>query len=217
MTQKWNTTANPEPTSATYYNEAGVDLIDGVNTAITRFYGTADPSSGASWGADEVGTTWLDSTNATAGAGDDLGVVVKVWSVLTAAPTYGWRTRNARAYIALEPNVNVLADTDESTAAFADLVLTGDTSTRAVAALIQVEVEDSGTPAAGVYAEFRKNGTTTDARSRRIYPQVTDIPVMQQFIVELDVAQTLEYALNASGAGSMDIRVDVLGYFERAE
>ena len=188
-----------------------------MDTARTRYYGTADPSSGASWGSYQLGGEWIDSTNNIAGAGDDIGAVVKVWSVLTAAPTYGWLTRYARAYIALEPNVNSLSLSAQSTAAFADLDLTGDTSGRAVAVLIQVEVEDSGTPASGVYAEFRNNGTSTDARERRIYPQAAGVPNMIQMIVVVDVNQTLDYALNASGSGTMDLRVDVLGYYERAE
>jgi len=217
MTQKWDTTSYAIPTSATAYNESAGDLIDGVDTARTRYYGTADPSSGASWDADQLGVEWVDSTNEIGGAGDDLGAVVKVWSVLTDAPTYGWLTRNARAYIALEPNVNALDLSAQSTAAFADLDLTGDTSGRAIAVLIQVDIEDSGSPAAAVNAEFRKNGTTTDARERRIYPQAAGVPNMTQMIVELDVNQTLEYALNASGAGTMELRIDVLGYFERAE
>ncbi len=215
MTQKWNTRAYAIPTGSTLFSDRATDHTDGISTALTRFYGASDPSSGEGWGADELGYTWVDSTNSVEGSGDDLGAVVKVWMVLTDAPTYGWRTRNAWAYIALEPNVNALNLSDQGTTGFTDLDLNAETSDRAVAALLQVEVQDDGTPSASVYAELRKNGTTTDVRSRRIYPQVTDIPVMQQFVVELDSAQVCEYAINAGT--QFDLRVDVLGYYERAE
>ena len=216
MTQEWNTSTYDLPVPGDGVDGYLADLKRGVNTGTTHYYGTADPSSGASWGAAQLGVIWFDSGNALLGAGDGLGLTVKRWEITAAGPTYGWRTISARFYTALEPNVLALNLADQSTTAFTDLDLTASTSSVAIAVLLQVEVQDSGTPAAGVYAELRYNGTTTDARSRRIYPQVANIPVMQQFVVECDPGQTIEYAINASGAGTFDLRIDVLGYFERA-
>ena len=215
MVQLWNTSSDPIPTGSTGGADRFADHTAGINTVATHYYGTTDPSSGASWGADELGTVWYDSNNALGAGGDDLGLVMKRWEITAGGPTYGWRTVTARVYVPLEPNVNVLTLTDESTAGFVDLDLTSDTSAKAVAVMLMVEVEDSGTIAAGVYAELRKNGTTTDDQERRIHPQVTDIPNAVMMLVECDSAQVIEYAINASAATTFDLRIDVLGYFER--
>ena len=214
MTQKWNTAPYAYPTVSTVYGDHLIDLDDGVDTAITHYYGTADPSSGASWGADEVGALWYDSTNSVEAAGDDLGLVVKRWEVLTDGPTYGWRTLGVRSYVALEPNTNKLNLSNQTNVSATDCDVTADTSSRAVAALLQVEVADH-VPASGVYAAFRKNGTTTDAQARRVYPQVADLPTCQQVVVELDSGQIFEYSIAAGAGSTFDLRVDVLGYWER--
>ena len=216
MVQLWNTSANPVPTGSTGGADRFADHTSGINTVATHYYGTADPSSGASWGADELGVIWFDSNNAIGAGGDGLGLVVKRWEVATDAPTYGWRTLGARIWTALEPNVNVLTLANQSTTAFTDLDLTSDTSAQAIAVLLMVEVEDSGTIDNAVYAELRKNGTTTDAQERRVHVQVTDIPNTCMMLVECDAAQTIEWAINASAATTFDLRIDVLGYYERA-
>jgi len=214
MSQAWDTSGDPIPVAGDDVSDYIADLSAGIDAARTHYYGTSDPSSGASWGADQLGVIWFDSNNAL-GAGDELGLVVKRWEITAAGPTYGWRTISARFYVALEPNVNALELTDQSTTAYTDLDLTSVTSSTAIAALVQIEVQDSGTPAAGVYASVRKKGTTTDANSRKVYPQVADIPITGTFLVELDAAQAMQYDINASGATTFDLRIDVLGYYER--
>jgi len=216
MTQAWKNTGSEEPTSSTGGADRFADHTAGIYTAVTHYYAATDPSSGASWGADELGIIWIDSTNEIDAAGDDLGPVVKRWVMATDAPTYGWRTLGARSYVALEPNVVALDLSNQSTTGFADLDLNAETSSLAISALVQVQCEDSGTTSASVFASLRKNGTTTDANVRKVYPQVTDIPVTCMFLVELDASQVCEYAINASGASAMDLRIDVLGYYERA-
>lgn len=214
MVQKWNTAAYPVPTSSTLVGAHLIDCDEGIETAITHYYGTTDPSTGASWGADEIGTLWYDSTNVIDAGGDDLGLTVKRWEKLTTDPTYGWRTLYTRAYVAVEPNTNKLNLSNQTNVSATDCDLTSDTSARAVAALLQVQVADH-TPASGVYAAFRKNGTTTDAQERRVYPQVADLPTCQQVMVELDSGQIFEYSIAAGAGSTFDLRVDVLGYWER--
>jgi len=216
VVQLWHTSALEKPVAGDNVSDWLSELLDGIDTGITHYYGTADPSSFASWAADELGSLWFDSNTAIGAGGDELGIVVKRWEVLTDAPTYGWRTLGARLYTALEPNVNALTLANQSTTAFTDLDLTGDTSAQAVAVLLMVEVEDSGTIDNAVYAELRKNGTTTDAQERRVHVQVTDIPNTCMMLVECDAAQTIEWAINASAATTFDLRIDVLGYYERA-
>jgi hypothetical protein len=214
--QKWGTTDEPEPALTDDVDEILADVIEGVNTVRTRYSETKDPSSGASWGVDQIGTEWLDTNNELGNGGDDLGGFVKVWVKLDATPTYGWRVLYRRTYTALEPDVNVLDLSAQSTVTDTDLDLTSSTSARAVAARLLVTVKDTGTPAATVFASIRKNGTTTDARERRVYPQAAGVTISQIVEVELDSAQVMEYAIDASGAGTCDLRIDVLGYYERA-
>lgn len=215
MTQLWDTMAAPK---AQIDNDIDVilgDLIEGVDTGVTWYYGSADPSSGASWGAAQMGVHWFDAGNELGEGGDDLGGGLKVWVKLTGTPTYGWRSLYGRAYIAIEPNINALDLTSQSTVTDTDLDLVASTSTRAIAVRLLVTVIDSGTPASTVFASLRKNGTTTDARERRCYPQAAGVPCSQIIECELDAAQVLEYAIHASGTGTFDFRVDVLGYYER--
>jgi hypothetical protein len=214
MAQDWDTSGAAEPGTGTNAGAALLDLIDGVNAARTCYYGTTDPSSGASWGADQLGTIWIDSTNSIEAAGDDLYPVIKIWSVLTDTPTYGWRTLGARRYIAVEPNTNSLDLSNSTDVAFTELDVSGDSSAQAIAVLLQVTATEDA-PGASYYASFRKSGTTGDAQERRVYPQVAGIPVCQQILVEVD-AGVLEYAIAASGADTFDLRIDLLGYYERA-
>ncbi len=214
MTQKWDTSTYPKPGVGTVGGDHLIDLDDGVDTAVTHYYGSTDPSSGASWGAAQLGILWFDSTNSVEAGGDDLGLVVKRWEVLTDTPTYGWRTLNLRSYTPLEPNVNKLNLADQGDVAFTDCDLTTETSARAVAALLMVTVEDSA-PGAAVYVAVRKNGQEADAQTRRVYPQVAGIFNSAMIVVELDAGQVYEYSIEASGADTFNLRIDVLGYWER--
>jgi hypothetical protein len=98
---------------------------------------------------------------------------VKRWEKLDAVPTHGWRTLNLRSYTPLEPNVNVLDLAGLGDVGFASCAVQGQTSTRAVAALLLGTVEDSA-PGADVYAAFRRPGTA-EVRDRRVYPQAASV------------------------------------------
>jgi hypothetical protein len=215
MTQKWRNSGYAAPDADTVATDAVLDVKDGVDSAVTHYYGTTDPSSGASWGADQMGILWYDSNNVMSAGGDDLGLVVKRWEKLTTDPTYGWRTLYVRIFVPLAANTNKLNLADQGDVGFTDCDLTLDTSTRAVAALLMVTVEDSA-PGAAYYAAFRKNGVTTDAQTVRVYPQVAGIYNSAMIAVELDSGQIFEYSIEASGADTFNLRVDVIGYWERA-
>lgn len=200
------------PAAGTTLKVGYVDFKSGIETGMTDHYGTSDPGFS---GAADLGKRWRDANNDPGNGGDELGSLLMMWSVLTAAPTFGLRDITPRIYIPLEPNVVVLDDPAQSTTAFGDLDLTSDTSARAIAVRLMVTAEDSGTPGDAVYAGFRKNGTTTDARERRVHPQAAAKRASVIVEVELDSAQTFEYEIAASGAGTFDLRIDVLGYYER--
>jgi hypothetical protein len=213
MVQQWKTSGNTKPIGGTGFGAAGAVWGNGIDTAVTHYYGTTDPSLGNSWGEAELGVLWFDSFNVLGNGGDDLGLVVKRWEKLDAVPTYGWRTLGIRSYTALEPNTNVLDLVGLGDVAFTGCAVQAQTSVRAVAALLLVTVEDSA-PGTDVYAAFRRPGTV-EVRDRRVYPQAAGIPSAALVLVELDQAQTFEYAVEASGADTFDLRVDILGYQER--
>ncbi len=213
MSQNWGTSGAPAPVIGDDVPDILAGMLNGVEAARTCYYGSSDPSSGASWGADELGCVWWDSTN-TLLAGDTLLPILKVWAITAAGPTYGWRTVGARRYVAVEPNANLIDLTDQTDVAFTDRDISPEASAQAIAALLQVTVTEDA-PAAGTYVALRKNGTTTDDRERRVHPQVAGIPVVSQVLVECN-AGVFEYSIEASGADTFDLRIDLLGYYERA-
>jgi hypothetical protein len=221
VTEKWDSPGGDKAAITNDVDDLLGRLIDGIDTAITSYYGGTDPSAGGgagAWGATQLGSEWLDDTNAI-GAGDGRGAQRKIWSKLAATPTYGLRTIDVRSINEKSPNVNKLALTSQSTTAFTDCDVSaqlGSYGARALAVLVMVEVEESTTPGSGVYAEFRADGVTTDAQEIRVYPQVAGIPFAAFLRIPLGPNGVFEYAINASGAGTFDLRVDILGWEERA-
>lgn len=217
MTQKWDTTTYPKSAVGDDVDDLFARLIDGIDTAITHYYGTADPSTG-SWGAAQLGAIWIESDNAIGGSGDDEGAVWKIWSILDSTPTYGWREISVRAIFDESPNTNKLNLASQSTTAFTNCDVSGDLGSygeRAQAVYLAVQVEDSGTPSSSVYASFRPDGVTTDAQEQRVYPQAAGVPVTAFLRVPLGTGGIFEYDINASGAGTFGLRVDILGWEER--
>lgn len=119
MTQTFHSGATAEwPASSQSQYVFNLAAQAGVNTIATHFYGSTDPSSGASpsWGASEVGRVWLDGTNTAYPAH-------KVWQQLTASgPTYGWRTMRLQKIKRFEPDDLTLSP---SSPASADVSWTG--------------------------------------------------------------------------------------------
>ena len=201
------------PSSGDSFNSVCTELIDGVEDAATCLASATDPSSGGTWAATRVGTLYFDTTNQV-GGGDGLGGETKRWEKTGATPTYGMRSLNLRGYTPEEPNTSILS-LSATSAGWTDLDVSGaTTSSRAVAIEIYAEVVESN-PGAGVFAAFRKNGTTTDALERKLIPQVSNISCGGQFRIEIDSSQKLEYKLAASGNTSAGLKVALLGYYER--
>jgi len=215
--QEWDTTSYPVPDGDHDIGVAQAEIQAGLEAIRTDYYGTTDPSTGASWGADQLGTTWHKSTNAIGAGGDDLGGELYVWAVLTATPTYGWRLLNLYGFVPVEPNVNALNVTGQSSdGSWQDLDLSGTIGARATRVQLAVTVKDSGTPASTVFAEFRKDGIT-DARTLRVIPQASGVE--NTVVLELEVEATtsvVQRKIAASGSNTFDLRVDILGYWQRA-
>ena len=103
----------------------------GINAAATWFYGATDPSTGESWGADQVGYNWLVGTDAG-------NLTWRRWCRLTTGPTYGWRDMRVRKV--LQPSEPVAVDFSGASPAAAD---TGWTEVN-LATLLDSDVQDSG-------------------------------------------------------------------------
>ena len=57
--QEWDTTSYPVPDGDHDIGVAQAEIQAGLEAIRTDYYGTTDPSTGASWGADQLGTTCL--------------------------------------------------------------------------------------------------------------------------------------------------------------
>ena len=220
MSQGWNSGSAERADSGDNFAPAVTKLILGIETALTCYYGTTDPSSGApvAWGTTELGSLWADSTNAVDQmSGDDLGATTKRWEVLTDAPTYGWRTLGLRGYVALEPNESVLSLSTGGTGAFVPVPIQAETSTRSIAARLLLRMSYPEAPTTSTYAEVRDPGTSTDAITRRIYPQVAGQFVTYETVVGLNGSHAFEYQVSTQGGGTTHATLDVvvLGYYER--
>lgn len=194
----------------------------GIETALTHYSGSSDPSSGASpaWGATEVGRLWLDTTVAASPS-------MKMWQQLTAAgPTYGWRLLRGTRTKWLEEPVDILASGDVTsdvadTAIDLTTILNGagvqdDASEECLvtAVYVRVRCKETGTiPSTDdVWIEVKKKGATA---GRRVYPQVAGRLKEDSFWVALDSGEELEYAIDVAGASPTFTRhLQILGFQE---
>lgn len=221
MTSKHNTTGHPVPdyTSQDWDVFAGY-MQDGLDTALTHFYGASDPSSGAPtpWGAAELGTVWTQDPG-----GGSYTTVDWIWAELTAG-NYGWRRRRIPKLIWLDTPVEAVAAASATEAAYGDVSL---------AAALSASVQDSGqslplvglvclrvviTPTAAVaagdhcYMKFRKKGTTNEFKCKGI---VNGVPSTYQIWVGLDTSEVMQvgYETNAAASG-FDFTCHIVGAIE---
>lgn len=178
---------------------------DGINAAATWFFGATDPSTGESWGADQVGYNWLNGTDAG-------NLVWNRWCRLTTGPTYGWRTMRVRKI--LQPSEPVAVDFSGASPAAAD---TGWTEVN-LATLLDSDVQDAGqvgvtvqdvtlfvtlTPdasetigASNCFIEFRRDGGTLACA--KLKAQVATFPVCGVVKVPL-ASEKFEYRVVVGG------------------
>ena len=204
MTSKWNTSSNPRAATSGQTWAAGLGyLINGIDTVATDYAGATDPSTAApvAWDLPEVGTTWLDTTNAAY-------PVVKRWCQLTATPTYGWRALRYRKVkfldtpqaVTFSPASPALADvtwTDVDLAA--TLNTAGCQDAGQVAALVaEVLLYVTYTPATTEtitdatkgHIAFRAKGS---GQEYRVTGQVAGRPNTMQVWVPLSSAEILQF------------------------
>lgn len=222
MVQKWRTTTYAVPTSGDFFGDIADKNIDGIETAITHYAGDVDPSTGASWGVNQVGAYWLDLDV----DGTDTDPVLKRWEDLTGGGSYGWRWMrhwrwhylSAPQSVSFSPGSPYTSDqvaTDVDLTTLLDSVQTN-TAKTVVAVLMRVKVVDTGTLGTGsaneVYAEFKKKGDTVVQQVRCL---VSNVENEQTIIVGLDASEIFQFAVVvANTSPSFTLEAEVIGYME---
>lgn len=209
MAQEWNAGAYPLGAVSHDADDLFSYLIGGIKSALTIYSGSTDPSSGAptTWGVDQVGTRWLDTT-------DVDNVVLKIWQRLTSAPSYGWRTvRSAKmlwptALVAVVASGSTAADvayTDQSMATIADASLQDSGQLlpllKSVTLVIRCRFTSSTHPGGDkLYVKVRGKGGTNE---RKVYC-ASAVNVWTEAEVEcpLDSSEIFQYGVDTNAGGN---------------
>ena len=222
MTAKWNTNGYPWALTTDNTDVGGAALINGVESAASRFSGSTDPStapSSATWGAAQVGYLWLDTTDADT-------PVLKQWQQTGSGPaTYGWRTCYIPKLVWLTTPVDAVAST--TTAAdipytTLDLTATLDASVqdsvnrpavRAVLLRVLANCTTGAIPAGDTgFVKVRENGSTNEIK---VHAQVAAKPVYQHVWVGLDSGEVLQYGVDTNaGAVTMTYELKIVAAIE---
>jgi len=207
VAQAWDTVADPKPTSGVDNADTWMAaLLDGVDAAASRYSGTSDPSSGASWGAAQVGRQWHDTT-------DPYNPVDKEWDRFdTGGTDYGWRTdTRVRVYrTTTDPAVTMpfaspaAADVAWTTLSLATLIGTYQDATFQTSKAKAVELyvvltagaSETLTDATKGYLAFRKKGSTQE---HAVFAQVAGRPTTAIVRVPVDSSEELETKIVVGG------------------
>lgn len=224
MVQAYDSSTGYQADPADALNVLFTRLCNGVEAALSTYYGASDPSSGAlpsAWaGAGECGREWYDcGVDGTAA-----NPVKKLWCQLTAGPTYGWRklgqkkTKYLDAPVAVA-GINALSGGSADIAIAAISLATdldtvgvpdaGDAAHRVTAVWLRVKfrggaAETLGTGATETpYLRFRKTGATDE---QRIHAQAdgggfTARQTERVIRVPLDASEQLDFGY-AGGGGT---------------
>lgn len=226
MVSAWDTTAKPKPV----LNVENIDTwqerqSEGIDTAITRYFGTADPSSGASWGANQRGAQWYDAS--VSGVYDEYNPRLKEWvRHNTGASDYAWRpVRTRREFWPDNPPTITMpwatpqvVDQTWATLSLATLINSHQDATFQKALVSEVEIEVTLTEAGTVtpttaYLELRKKGAASMAR--RVKCQVSTMPMVETIRLPVDTAEDLEVQLKVgTGAPSLAFVLKLVGLAE---
>lgn len=221
MTAKWNTSGYNAGATGDDCDVLFAALINGVESAASRFASSSDPSTGApvTWGSAQVGYLWLDTTDADT-------PVLKQWQQTGTGPTtYGWRTLQIPKLIPLTTPVDAVASTTTSV----DIAYT----TLSLAATLNASVQDAvnrpkvrmvllrvlancttGAIPSGDkgFVKVRENGSTNEIK---VHAQVAAKPVYQQVWIGLDSSEVIEYGVDTNGgAVTMTYEIKIMAAIE---
>lgn len=122
----------------------------------------------------------------------------------------------------LTDRVSALSSTGLSTATFTDLDLssftssgTSDISDNSIQVLLLVEFRDSGSSGTQTTIALRKKGGTGNGGLIVHGHHINDEYAYAQGWVGIDADYTLQYSRTASGAGTLDLNIYLVGYREQ--
>lgn len=198
-------------------------VVDGIAAALSCYFGAADPSSGASWGADQVGRRWRKE------GADAYNHVEYVWTRFDAGGTdFGWKANEGRgelwdddapATVTLPspgtPFTTSSSGTLDLSAEIAALQGTTFDNVDPAEVSLEVTVTEAGTVgAANAYVTFGKPGASSMAR--KVKAQVSGIPVVQEIRVPCSTSGTLDLVwVVGTGSPSLAVVVKLLAVHER--
>jgi len=220
MTQEWRNTSFPVPTASDDFCDRLTDIQSGIESAVTLNAGSADPSTGGSWGANQVGAMWVDTTTA-------LKPLFSRWELLTGS-TYGWRvlclhykkrvvTPSAITFSPASPYTADQAVTDIDLTTLLDAAGFQDNDDKVVTAVkIRVTVVDTGTLGTGTsnatWVAFNQKGSTDQ---QYLYCQVSGVVNAGTMWVGLDSSEVLQFSTQvANTSPSMTVTADVIAFEE---
>lgn len=197
MVQSWDTTAKPKPVLNVDSPDTWAQRqSEGIDTAITRYWGTADPSSGAGWGSAQRGALWYDE------GADEYNPTLKEWlRHNTGGTDYAWRLVKSRRHLVPEPRTAITmpfaspatADQVWTTLSLATMLNTLQGATwqrpKVYEVVLEVEVTAGASevitdPAKG-YLAFRKKGGTDEIKC---HAQVAGRPIRYEITVPVDTS-----------------------------
>jgi len=207
-------------------SDAFTKLINGVEAALSSFYGATDPSTG-SWGSGQLGYRWI-STDPALGHSDSNPAVYRWEQTDSVGPTYGWvllgllgwrrhdtPANRALSFSPASPATANVAWSDHSFASQLDTERTAQgisTDKLAYAAKLRIRVEAADTIPTGAsnetkgYFAIRRKGDTGDGA--RIYAQVADRALEQEVVVFLDSAETAQFAVQVEDGASPSFKYE---------
>lgn len=125
--------------------------------------------------------------------------------------------------VMLENSVEILNLTSQSTTSWTDLDLsgytssgTGDLSDNAIAVIVLAKMRDSASATTNISLRLRKNGSATaDGTFIMNGSHLNSQYMNAQGIVPIDTDYVLERDIAASGAGTLDVLLYLVGYIEQ--
>lgn len=208
MVQSWDTVAKPKPVLNVDDPDVWMQRqSEGIDTAVTRYWGTTDPSAGAGWGSAQRGALWEDE------GADEYNPTLKEWLRFdTGGTDYAWRPVRSRRVFNPEPRVAVTmpfaspagADQPWTTLSLATLLLTLQDPTfqkvKPAEVVLEVEVTADAAETLGAadgYLAFRKKGGTDEVK---VLAQVPARPIRDNHVVvPLDANGDLETRVIVGG------------------
>jgi hypothetical protein len=117
MVRSYHVSGQPEIETGDAYSTCMTRAKNAIDTLISCFGGDGDPTTGGTWGSDEVGAILFDRTNEV-GGGDGLGGAFHVYEQTGATPTYARVNLMLRRIHAVSPTTNILSGTTSQNVAF---------------------------------------------------------------------------------------------------